>query len=297
MKRSVRFLVLFFAVSTLCSAALFLTVSYVDGTAYLGSGSSWKVLSIGDSVTAETSIRLDAGAIVQLTGIGVDITLTQQGTYAIRDLLAARQKIGSAGIGKALSAFLTHLLTGPAHNQGTAAGVRGVNESKSADSDWVESSAQENIQQGIDYIQSGKYDEAVEKLAQTLDEATEEELPEVHYYLAYAHSMNGNTIDAVRQLSGVKPPTGASWTGDFILLQAKLYLDTFAFAQEIQWLDQPGNDLSGDAQRVSIYYFLLGLGYRGVGDGPNATRSLSKVVSLAGESDLGKSASGLLQNQ
>lgn len=289
--------VFFLALPLIAMAAPALSVSYVDGTAYLGTGSSWKELSIGDSATADVSIRLDAGASVELTGIGVDITLTQKGTYSIRDLLAARQKIGSPGVGKALSASMAYLLTGPAHNQSTAAGARGANESKSADSEWVETSAQENIQQAKDSIQAAKYDEAIEKLTQTLDEATDEELPEVHYYLAYAYSLNGSTIDAVKQLAGVKPSSGASWAGDFILLQAKLYLDTFAFPQAIQWLTQPGNDLSGDAQRAPIYYYLLGLGYQEIGDGQNAKQSLSKVVAIAGGSDLGKSAAGLLQNQ
>jgi hypothetical protein len=124
-----------------------------------------------------------------------------------------------------------------------------------------------------------------------------EEFPEVHYYLAYAYSLNGNIPNAVRQLAGARPGSGASWASDYILLQAKLYLDTFAFAQAIQWLSQAGNNLSGDAQRAPLYYFLLGLGYRGVGDSTNATQSFSKVIFLAGESDLGKSAAALLKNQ
>ncbi|MGA2641618.1 MAG: hypothetical protein ABSG21_12035 [Spirochaetia bacterium] len=106
----------------------------------------------------------------------------------------------------------------------------------------------------------------------------------------------GNTPDAVKALSAAKPTSGASWAGDYILLQAKLSIDTFAFPQAVQWLNQPENDLSGDAQRAPLYYFLLGLGYEGLNVEPDAKKSLQKVVSLAGDSDLGKSAAGLLQN-
>jgi hypothetical protein len=81
------------------------------------------------------------------------------------------------------------------------------------------------------------------------------------------------------------------------LLQAKLSLDTFAFAQAINWLTQPGNDLSDDAERVSLYYFLLGMGYQGIGDTTNQKRSFSKVMAISGESDLGKAAAQLQQNQ
>jgi hypothetical protein len=59
---------------------------------------------------------------VQLKGIGADFYLTQQGTYSIRDLLAARQKTGLAGIGKVLASSLAHLLAGPAQNQNAVLG-------------------------------------------------------------------------------------------------------------------------------------------------------------------------------
>jgi tetratricopeptide (TPR) repeat protein len=293
MKRAVFFVLSFFAISTFSMAAPVLSVSYVDGTAYVQSNSQWKTLSIGDPVPADARIRLDAGASVQLKGIGADIYLAQKGIYFIRDLLAARQKLRTAGIGRVLIERMDSLLTGPAHNQSAVAGVRGADESKSSDPDWV-TSTQDNIQEGENCIQSGEYDKAIEKLTQALDEATEEELPPVHVHLAYAYFLSGDSRDAARQLAGLKP--AGSWAGDYILLRAMLYLDTFAFTQEIQWLTQAGNDLSGDEQRAPIYYYLLGLGYRGAGDVPKETQSLSKVVSFAGENDLVESAAGLLRN-
>ncbi|MGA2641617.1 MAG: hypothetical protein ABSG21_12030 [Spirochaetia bacterium] len=152
MKSSVFVFAFFVALSTLAIAAPALSVSYAEGSACLRSGSSWQALSIGDSVPAEAIIRLDDGASVQLKGMGADIWLAQKGTYAVHDLLAARQKIGSPTIGNVLSASLAFLLTGPAHNQSAVLGARGADESKGADSDWVETTAQENIQQGKDYL-------------------------------------------------------------------------------------------------------------------------------------------------
>ena len=274
-----------------------LSVSYVEGAVYQQSSSVWKALSIGDWVSSDASIRLEAGACVQLKGIGSDIYLSQKGTYAVRNLLAVRQKMASPGIGTALLASLASLFARPQHNQSSVAGTRGATESENANQDWMGTGAEDDIQQARDDIQSGKYEEAIKGLTQTLGEATEEEIPQIHYYLAYAYSLSGDTPDAERQMAGAKPSGGDFWAGDYILLQAKLCLDTFAFAQAVQWLTQPENDLSRDAQRASLYYFLLGLGYRGFGDEARAAQNLSRVVSLAGESELGKSATRLLQNQ
>jgi tetratricopeptide (TPR) repeat protein len=290
-------LITFCVLSTLAHAAPSFTASYVDGSAAQRTGASWQELSIGDSVSLDAIIRLEDGATVQLKGMGTDISLTQQGAYAMRDLLAARQKIGSPGVGRVLSSTLARLLKGPANNQRTAAGARGDNVSGSDDSGWVETAAQDDIQHARDSIQAGRYDEAIDTLTRTLGEATAEEIPEIRFYLAYSYSARGDTPTAIRQLAGAKAVSGASWANDYVLLQGKLLLDTFAFSQAVQWLTQPGNDLSDDVQCAPLYYFLLGLGFRGAGDEQNATRSLQRVAILAGESDMGQEASRLLRNQ
>ena len=227
--------------------------------------------------------------------VGADIYLNQEGTYAVRDLLAFRQKLDSPGVGRTLLASLASLFVGPEKNG--VAGTRGANQGENTDANLMETSAEDDIEQARDYLQSGKYEEAIKGLTQALGEATEEEVPTIHYYLAYAYSLSGDTPHAATQMASAKPGIGDAWAGDYVLLQAKLYLDSFAFAQAVQWLTQPGNDLSHDTQRESLYYFLLGLGYQGFGDKAKATESFSKVVSLAPDSELGKSATGLMQNQ
>jgi tetratricopeptide (TPR) repeat protein len=227
--------------------------------------------------------------------MGADIYLMQKGSYAIHDLLAARKKMSSGGVGAALSAKLNTLMNAPTANQSTVAGVRGADESKSTDSDWVENSAQESIRQAKDEIQSGRYFAAIQRLTASLDEATADELPELRYTLAYAYSQSDDTQNAAQELAGAQPSDGTAWAGDYILLQAKLYLDTFAFDQAVQWLSQGKHDLSRDAQRATIYYFLLGMGYRGLGNTANEKQVFTKLVAMDGQSELGKSAAQLLK--
>ena len=62
-------------------AAPGLRVTYVDGTAYIGSDNSWKRLGIGDSVSTESTVRLDAGASLDIKGLGADLYLMQKGSY------------------------------------------------------------------------------------------------------------------------------------------------------------------------------------------------------------------------
>ena len=276
--------------ATMVAAVPELLAAYVDGSVQVQSGSTWKGLSIGDSVPTAAKIRLDQGASLQLSGMGSTISLRQKGTYDMKALLSARQAMGSTKVGTAIAGKMKLLLKGPSMNQSALAGVRGADESKSDDSGWVENGTQDAIKAAMDLIEAEKYGAAINRLTNAKDEATTEDLPELHYYLAYAYSQNGNTDDATKELANIQNPGGVSWTADYILLTAKLDLDGLAFPQAVAWLTQRGHDLSGDGLRAPLYYFLLGMGYRGVGDTANEKTCFSKVIAISGDSDLGKAA-------
>jgi tetratricopeptide (TPR) repeat protein len=284
------------AVPMVAQAAPGLSVAYLEGQASVKSGTTWTAISIGAAIPTDASVRLDAGAYVLLKTPGADIILTQKGTYSIRSLLTMQQSLRTAGAGKALSSSLSYILGGGVKNQSSALGARGADKAKSDDSEWAESSAGVFLDSGKTYLQSGQYDKAVEQLLQALDAATDDEEPEIRYYLASAYSLKGDTREALKQAGQLQPGGGSSWSADFVILKAKLLADTNGFAEEVQWLKGNGSDLSQDAQRAPVYFFLLGLGYRGIGDLENEKSSLGKVVAMAKDSDLGSAASQLLQN-
>ena len=280
-----------------CSAcAQEVSVSYLDGEAQVQSGGSWAALSIGDRISTQATIQLSAGAYVELKRADLKIILSQKGTYLLRDLVATAHAMDSAGVWKTLSTTLSILLVGPARNQSRGFGARGANEGKGEDSEWVTSSAQVFLDSGKQYLRSGQHKEAIEEFLLALDAASEKESSLVHYNLAYAYSLSGDTRAALKHAAGIQPGGDDEWAADFIILKAKLLVDSNAFAQEIAWLTQNGNDLSGDAQRAALYNFLLGVGYRGIGDRSNEKANLSRVVAISGESDLGKAAAQLLKN-
>jgi hypothetical protein len=280
----------------LVEAAPSVSVAFMEGGAYLQCSSSWRLLSIGDAVPADAEIRLDANAYIDLKTPESDIMLTQKGLYSIRDLLAARLRSGSSGAAKALLETFAFLLRGPAHDQSGVLGARGNDESRNADSEWVETTTQDGIQPAIDALQAETVRQSLQEAHRTLAEASVEEIPEVHYHMAHAYSLSGDTASAVKQVSGAKPSSDVRRAGDYILVQAKLYADTFAFAYAVQRLKEPGNDLSADVQRASPFCLLLALGYQGVGDNFQEKESLSRVVAISSEGDRGKAAAQLLRN-
>jgi hypothetical protein len=157
--------------------------------------------------------------------------------------------------------------------------------------------AEEHLAAGRDLLASGKLEEATDELMAALGTASEMEAPEVRYYLACARSLSGDTRGALKLVQDLAAPSGPAagspWADDFVIFKAKLLADTNAFSDELAWLRPHGARLSRDPERAPVYWFLLGLGYRGIGDVTRERQSLSRVVSLAGDSDLGKAAARL----
>lgn len=156
--------------------------------------------------------------------------------------------------------------------------------------------AEEHLAAGRDLLASGKLDEATDELMAALGTASETEAPEARYYLACARSLSGDTRGALKLVEDLPAPAGPAaspWRDDFVIFKAKLLADTNAFSAELAWLAPNGARLSRDPERAPVYWFLLALGYRGIGDVKKERQSLSKVMSLAGDSDLGKAAARL----
>lgn len=273
-----------------------LTVAYLQGEVQLKTGSGWSQLSIGDEVPRDGMLQVSDGGYLELTDHGFTITLSQARLYSVQALLSASQLMSNTGVGRALSTMLSTLVNRPSRTQSTAIGARGANESKTDQPDWVTSDTEVYLGNGREFIKLGEYAKAIEEFRRALEAATDQELPEARYYLASAYSLNGDTRNAFTQLSRVTPLGAETWVSDYVLLKAKLLVDTFAFKEEITWLTEQRGGLLQDAQRAAAYYFFLALGYQGVGDTAQERESLTQVMHMAADSDVGKVAAKILDN-
>jgi tetratricopeptide (TPR) repeat protein len=278
-------------------AAQELSVSYLDGKVSQKNGFSWQELSIGDAISADATLRVEAHTYVEFSTGSARITLSQPGTYIVKSLVSASRSLHSAGAGEALNAMLSALVSGRSQNQTSVGGVRAGDKSKDQDSGYFSSDADIFLKSGKDYIGSGQYDKAIEELKQAKEAAEESERGEVRYYLAEAYSLNGETRSAFAQIVELQPENSAAWLPDFILLKGKILIDVSAYDQSAKWLAEKGAGLAMDAQRMQTYFFLMGLAYKGTGEIEKERQSFTRVISAGGDSELGKAAAKLMQER
>ena len=290
----------FFALTAVQLAAQEASVDYMEGTASQRIAASWSALSVGDTIPLDGSVKLEEHSLVQLKAGGATITLSQPGTYAIRKLLAARASLPAAGTAQALAFAFWRVVRGSKERLDEAGGIR-AEKMPPGEGDVAPTGAstpedvteQSSIEKGKWQINSGEYQDAIDSLLEAVEKSSPGETSEARYYLATAYSLSGDTRRALGALSGAAPSGTEEWAPDFILLRAKLLVDTFAFADAAALLTKAGPMLARDEERAPTYFFLLALAYRGTGDIARQSLCLDKVIALAAETDLGVTAAEL----
>ena len=292
-KTFVKFIAIAVGLAIGSAGAHALTISYLQGSAAVRADYLWSALSVGESVASNATLKLDPSSYLELTGDGATITLDHPGIYRLKNLVSQSKAMALAGVGEALVSTFANLLNQTPAHESTVAGVRGANKGVPSQGMWFSSEAGVYLQAGEAYIQEGHYTQAIDQLDQGLAVAQPAELPELHFYLAYADSLAGKTVGALKELRGLAPDPSATWRPDYELLTAKLLLDTYAFKEDVAWLTGPAAALAHDTRRAPTYYLLLGVSYRGLGEVDLAKKSLATAVRLGGNSDVARAAARL----
>jgi hypothetical protein len=275
------------------AAAQVPSVSYLEGAVSLHAGAAWKELSIGDSIPVDSTVRVAEHAYLELSAGSVRVTLSQPGTYPVRSVLAAALSLRSAGAGKALTAMMSRMVSGSPSKQGTAGGVR-AEQIEAPAFEYETGEVSVLLREAKDFIASGRFDSAIERLEKAVAEADGTEIAEARYCLAQAYSMKGDTRNALAQAAGVHPLDSDPWRPDFVLLKGRVLFDASAFDQAVQWLLANGQAVATDGQRTQTYFFLLGLAYGGTGDLGKEKQCLARVISASADDELGQAAAKLV---
>ncbi len=290
------FVLLFLVV--IASASLFgqdLYVGYSAGYVDLLRDGEWSELYIGDYLYDDDTIRLDAGAVVEIGGVGSKITLTREGTYRVSSLLSSAATQKQAGVGSLLAGKMKSMFG--KQEQQTQSAVGGVRAAEAAsdegDLQWIEGEVEEYIGEGIRSLESEEYEAALSSFQEAYDYALDPmEENKALFYIGYTNAMMGQTDKALNSLSGLDVSTEAEIYYDYYFVTGKLLLDTFAYRDAAELLST-FNDLYADEEQKQIISFLSGVAYQGAGNNDRAKEYLEKVISINADTDIAMTAKSL----
>jgi tetratricopeptide (TPR) repeat protein len=287
------FLAALLLASVVPGSAQGLGVAYLEGVAEVRNGSTWNLIAVGDVVPSTAIVRLAVGSLVQLKESGLEITLTRPGSYAIKQVIAARMGYRT-GSGSILTGVLRILAVNRDGRRSAVLGARAGDTGSDADP-WADSTADVFLEAGREYAKAGTYEKALEQFDQASESATDRELPEIQFWRSYVLSQLGRTAEAWKAADRLKPSDTDGWAADFVLLRARLLVDSSAYSEAVDWLRGPGKGVSQDPALGPLHSFLLGLALTGEGRRDEARALFEKLAGSSGE-DLGTAAETVLRS-
>lgn len=271
-------------------------VQYLEGLVEVQSGAAWRQVAEGDTVPAAALLRLDDGAIAELTSAAATLRLTRRGTYELARLAAASAQTESVGI----RSFLTQrakALSAPAERKAGAA-VAGVRAEMAGPGQpvWVGGeSAEELISQGVRKLAGGAYKEARALFEEAREAAGGPEKAQAAFYLGYAAYLDGDVVSALKQLQDPAPDPASRTYSDHVLVLAQLLVETFAYAEAADLLRAYLKAGVAAGENLQSAHLFLGLSEKGLGNRERAAQSLRTAQQLNAGSEAGRAAARFLE--
>jgi TolA-binding protein len=261
------------------------TVNYLDGTVELQSSKGWSPVSIGDKVPPDSMIRISQSGSLELLRARTKITLLKDGVYSMASLSAAAGNGGSSGVGSTIARKLqTLVVEKPKSN--AVGGVRGAEQGTTSVT-WVDED-DETRTKVRDYLDSGRYKDAVSLLNTSIKESSSDsDTAEFTYLLGVAYYGEGQTARAFRSLISITPQPDVSWYARYVILKAQVLVDSQNYSDALGVLT-PFISAYPTGEAAQVAYLLSGLSKSALGDKPGAKAAFDTGFQLKPQSDTAK---------
>jgi tetratricopeptide (TPR) repeat protein len=273
------------------------TVEYVDGFAEGRLSGEWIDLYIGDYLEAGDALRLEGGAVVELSGGKSTLTLTKPGTYYIDELFKQAQKRENVGFDSLVASKLDSLFGGSDKSLVPTAvgGVRGDAVGGGDDFGWIESEVDELIDSGAGALEQGEYERALDLFMEAYDYSLDdEEENKSLFYLGYTYNVLNQPGKALDYLDDISAGSESEIYADWYLLKGKILIETFDYESAVDFLGN-FNDGSALKEDKQVIYFLLGIAHDSLENSYQASEYYQKAYEAEQESEIGKAARSLLE--
>jgi tetratricopeptide (TPR) repeat protein len=290
-------LFVFLIILTLCSFSLHAAdfeVVYLDGSADLKAGSGWRPLYAGDLVSTGDQVKVYKGSLVELSGTGGSLMLSKEGTYNVASLTEDLERKNDIGLGSMLSSRMSTIFQGSSvKNRSTVAGVRGDVMDGDDAMTWMESGNQALIEEGVELLEEGEVDTAMQVFLDAYFSAMDEiESAAAAFYLAGIEDMQGNIAEAVDYIAGEELTLDHELYPDFVILKGKLLVDTLRYEDALELFETWDGRFAGKDQQQTVG-LLHALTLASLNRNSEARSVLNETVAIDSTSETGKAAEKL----
>jgi hypothetical protein len=249
MKRSIPLLLL--SIVFLGSlSSLPVTVSWVEGSVDIRSGSSWRSLEIGSVVDSASTVRLGRASFAEFAAGAKKISLTSEGSYILDSLLASAAEQGQKR--SDVVAKMGRMVSKQAPRSTVVAGVRGDFEGAAPTTTWAvdDDDPEALAKEAQKYLSRDEYAQAAELYGMAALDSLGDAKNEYLYAQAWSFAADDNPIGAIKALRTMDSSGMFSLPRSILL--ARLSLDTGAARDAAALLDEVSRDpsLAGEEAKL-----------------------------------------------
>lgn len=274
--------ILIVSAAALLSAEDFQLV-YKDGEVSAKSRTGWSTLMNGDTLSADSQIKLSPGAIAEFSSPNATLLFSKPGIYRLQS--AAEQKPQQATT--MLSSVFNRIARMGGEDdreQSQAMGVRGSEAGEDAGLTWIDEDSM-SFDEAKSAYQNGRYTRAIDILENEVDPIILSDESEYWYYLASAYLATGRKGPALQISQQHSADRFSQVYSDFLLLKGRLQLEAMDYPAAADQLQQYIYSVSSDA-RKQVGYYLYGIALQRQGQTSNARQALQMAVELNADSEL-----------
>jgi len=291
LKRNIFVIILLFSI-LFCAAADDFLLVYAEGDIFESENGTWYELFIGDMLTDSSTIKVGPDSMVEIDANGNTLLLNKPGTYKLGELITKTSKVSAWGNNPVFKKFLS----GDNSRSGVQTAVMGVRGSatETDDVEWLSEDSM-IIDEAIEMIEDGSFNDAIDFLSEEMEFAFDEDLSVYNYYIGYSYYMLGASGRSLSYLDEVESDYDAEYYPDFVVLKGSLLLESLAYNDALDLFNDflRNDDFSETAQAVN---YLSASALKGLGKDSDAKKKLEITVKMNPSSDIGKSADTLLNN-
>ncbi len=271
-----------------------LHADFADGECFVRTESGWLPLSSGDLVAEDAVIRMGPGALLEIGGESIRLSIAKEGIYDLARTVGEARERRPWNPGRILASIALKNEAGFGHRVETVMGVRAKQQNFPTEGllEWVdEEDPAQLVRDGAAALEAGRIDEAVSRFDDAVS-AVDPDPIGTRITIAGHWIRAGMSALALRFLTPAEADGFHPRFGEISLLKARLLLETGSFDEAVELLDRtiPLLESGSDAQAGWI---LLAIAHRGTGSVSDARQALEHARAVDPASELAKEAENL----
>lgn len=286
-----------FALFTFPLYSQVLSVDYLEGKVEKKEGSKWIELFKDDTLEIQSTIRLQKGSMIELSGNNINITIIKPGTYNCKKIVEESRKTDSFGIDDILASKFAALTEDAENNDSDAVmGVRAADIEK--ETDFIGDEIIEEIfRVAKKKIAKEDYKGALSLLEEAYDLGDETNESIFLYYIGYCYNQLGYEARAITYLMDVSIGPEMPFYPEYVMLFGSLLMRSFALQDALAlFLDYIKASGQSDLPENQDIHYLTALCYIQMDDLEKAYTFLDKAKTIDPGTETGKKAESLLKD-